>query len=232
MLREPKDYNSRLFERGIRKWFHLQRFKWVCKQLLNGNLHKPRKILDFGCFDGRLSKYLPDEVHFIGVDANWEGGLDKAKRMFKNTQNRVFLHAKQSEWKELRVDCITSLETLEHIPESELEVLIQNFRNISNTIVVTVPNEIGLVFGIKYIIKLLFYSPESYTIKEYFFQILGLSERVEREQHKGFNYNNLIAIFRNTRYELILKEGVQFPWLPHYLSPQIGLIFKIEETKN
>lgn len=232
MLKESKDYNSRLFQSGIRKWFHLQRFNWTKKQLLSGKISKPREILDFGCFDGRLATYLPDEINFTGVDANWEGGLDQAIKNFESAHNRVFVNSAQQEWKTLKVDCITSLETLEHIPEAEVGSLIQNFKQISDTLVVTVPNEVGLLFGIKFIIKWLFYSPEAYTVKEYFYQLIGLSSRVERDQHKGFNYNHLIGVFRNAGFELILKEGVQFPWLPHYLSPQIGLIFKIEERKN
>jgi len=232
MLKESKDYNSRLFQSGIRKWFHLQRFNWTRKQLLFGKIPEPASILDFGCFDGRLATYLPDEITFTGVDANWEGGLDQAIKNFESAHNRVFINSAQQEWKTLKVDCITSLETLEHIPEAEVGSLIQNFKQISDTLVVTVPNEVGLLFGIKFIIKWLFYSPEAYTVKEYFYQLIGLSSRVERDQHKGFNYNHLIGVFRNTGFELILKEGVQFPWLPHYLSPQIGLIFKIEERKN
>ena len=230
MLRESKDYNSRLFQRGIRKWFHLQRFIWTRKQLLFLIAHKPIKILDFGCFDGRLATYLPNNIDFIGVDANWEGGLDQAKKVFKNAPNRLFIHANHHEWKLLRVDCITSLETLEHIPEEELEVLIENFSRMTDTIVVTVPNEIGLLFGIKHIVKLLLYSPEHYTLKEYINQILGRSERVDRDQHKGFNYNHLINLFMKVGFKPILKEGVQFSWLPYYLSPQIGLIFKFEGT--
>ena len=232
MLRESKDYNSRLFQSGIRKWFHLQRFTWTSKQLLFGKIPKPKDILDFGCFDGRLATYLPDEINFTGVDANWEGGLDKAMEDFKTAHNRVFINSEQLEWKKLKADCITSLETLEHIPEDELEALIQNFKQISDTIVVTVPNEVGLLFGIKFVIKYCFYSPEAYTLKEYFYQLFGLSRRVERDQHKGFNYNHLIALFRNEGFELMIKEGVQFSWLPHYLSPQIGLIFQVEETKK
>ena len=226
MLRETKSYNARLFGKGIRKWFHLQRFEWASKQLLAVQGPKPLTILDFGCFDGRLATYLPEEFDFTGVDANWEGGLDEAKISFQNVRNRVFLHSENDEWSILRVDYVTSLETLEHIPEEEVHGIIKKFKNISDVVIVTVPNEIGLLFGFKYLIKWCFYSPENYSFWEYCYQILGLSHKVKRDQHKGFNHNHLIGLFQETGFELALKEGVQFNWLPYFFSPQIGLIFK------
>ena len=45
-------------------------------------------IIELGCFDGKLLDYLPNfPEKYLGLDANWEGGLELAKRKYKDKKN-------------------------------------------------------------------------------------------------------------------------------------------------
>ena len=89
--RNIADYNSRLFNTGrIRRFYHMARFDFVA------DLIKRRKInveqfLELGCFDGRLLQHIPQPDHYVGIDANVEGGLDLAKKTISMIHQRFSL---------------------------------------------------------------------------------------------------------------------------------------------
>ncbi|WP_448527188.1 class I SAM-dependent methyltransferase [Parathermosynechococcus lividus] len=225
-------YNSRLFSKGIRKRIHLARFFWLEKQAAKYAPHA-KSVLEIGCFDGRSIEYLPTPpMKYFGYDANWEGGLDIARHVFRENQNYCFRYAERPE--DLipvndQVDLCISLETLEHIAPDFIPEYIKYMHGSikpSGILIVTVPNEKGLIFLLKYLIKKYYTGDaEKYTLKEIFNAAIGNMKGVERNQHKGFDWSDMLAQLGKD-FELIQAEGIQLPWLPLWVNLQIGFIMK------
>lgn len=72
-------YNERLFGGGIGSRLHYARFHWLHQSLDRLNC-RPSSVLELGCFDAKTIHFLPVlPERYVGLDANWEGGLDLAK---------------------------------------------------------------------------------------------------------------------------------------------------------
>ena len=89
------------------------------------------------------------------------------------------------------------------------------------------PVEIGPVFLAKFIAKRTFADLESgdtetYTLAEVIAATRGQTEKVERFEHKGFDYRKLIALLREY-FSVTHIEGIPFRSLPA-LSFQVGII--------
>ena len=83
-------YNERLFSPGIRGRLHAARFEWLAKKLLRLKCEY-NTVLELGCFDGKVLDYLPNKPErYLGLDANWEGGLGIAAVKWKDQDNYVF----------------------------------------------------------------------------------------------------------------------------------------------
>jgi hypothetical protein len=119
-----------------------------------------------------------------------------------------------------------SLETLEHIPSSLLDGYIKKlYSTIDGHLFITVPNEKGLLFAIKHIAKLMMGDADKYSLREFFAAIFGKMNYVERNQHKGFDWEKLKKDLE--QYFLLIEvSGVQFPGLPLWTNAQIGMVFK------
>lgn len=219
-------YNERLFSGGIRSWFHLARFRWVQKRVAAIRL-SPLRIVELGCFDGRLVSLLEPE-RYVGFDADWEGGLTSARRIFSDRRGIDFIKCESP--RDLRFpfsdpNLFVSLETLEHIQPGDLEEYVRRLSQIGCDYgLVTVPNEKGIVFLLKYVAKLvLFGDGERYRLKEVIAATFGRMARVERREHKGFDYEELAGLL--ARYWHVDRvEGVQWPRLPTFLNLQIGFV--------
>ena len=215
-------YNNRLFESGfIRRYLHLSRFRWLAK-VTKGCVLKTDTVLDLGCFDGRSSQYIPKPLKYIGLDAGWEQPTSlftSETSDFRYCDNPAdfSIHLKH-------VDVFISLETLEHIDN---KILSEYLKVLSESDIrrgfISVPNEMGLVFITKQIVKRIFYGNEwSYTAKEFCYQFLGMVHRVERNQHKGFSYRNLHKELEELFTVKITSIHGKF-W-PLYFSSQVGFI--------
>jgi hypothetical protein len=213
-----KGYDDRLFSGGLREKIHLQRFEWLRLQTkgLSGSL------IEIGCFNARSLQYIsfvPDK--YLGLDAGWEGGLDEAQTKypqysFKKSTDPMDIDGNWS--------VSIALETLEHIPRPEiLENYIKNLSLKSKLIIATVPNEIGIIFIIKYMYKLFVYKDKGkYSFLELLNQFFGMSHLVRQDEHHGFDYRSLIKIM--DKYFFIDKiEGINNN-LPIFLNTQIGIV--------
>lgn len=52
-----------------------------------------------------------------------------------------------------------------------------------------------------------------------------MSYKVEQNDHKGFNYKNIILNIADY-FEILVVEGTQFPLLPLFFSANIGIVCK------
>lgn len=222
-------YNERLFTKGIRGELHSARFKWLVRSLLRLKCDY-QTVLELGCYDGKVIDYLPEKpVRYLGVDANWEGGLDIAEEKWGEQSNYIFRQCTMPE--EMGVsgeqyDISICMETLEHIPPQMvapyLEVLSKATKEY---IFITVPNEIGVVFILKYIAKLLFGDADNYTAREFINEALGNTDKVKRREHKGFNYNKCVAQISDY-FEIVEISGHPLKFFPVSLNFGVGIIGK------
>jgi len=87
-------YNNRLFNNPIRRKIHLARFHWLKKVT---QIYYPNylSIFEFGCHDSKSLLFLPYlPLEYLGLDADWEGGLNIAKKKFKKIDEYKFLKTK------------------------------------------------------------------------------------------------------------------------------------------
>lgn len=223
-------YNERLFKKGLRGFLHNGRFEWIKKKFELLGLTEIR-VVELGCFDGRLLKFLPNTlVSYNGYDADWEGGLSTAKslesdsvKFSKCTNTSQFLLPDQ-------FNVFISLETLEHInDENLLRAYLQKAADelADNGIaLITVPNEIGPLFALKHLYKRFIHGEKSnYSTKEFFHQVLGQTSKVQRNEHKGFSYINFNEILKDY-FEVCRVEGANTKFLPAFLNMSIGFSCK------
>lgn len=227
------NYNKRLFSKGMRRKFHIARFKWLGDMVARYKMDTS-KVIELGCFDGRSIKYLnPKPFTYAGYDANWENGLDIARANYSSNKEFVFYECNFphhfNENGELHTLAI-SLETLEHIPVEVLDDYLKKISvGLNGYFIVTVPNEKGVLFLIKYILKRFFYGGyDRYSISELINATLGRMKYVERNQHKGFDYVALRSHLKNY-FELVEEQGIPFSYLPLWMNTQVGFVLKSGE---
>ena len=122
---------------------------------------------------------------------------------------------------------VISLETLEHIPPEKLEMYLKRIYDIMAQkayFFITIPNEKGIIFLIKYITKKIVYKTvDVYSLKEIYAAVLGKMHLVKRKDHKGFDWELFVDQLR--RYFTVLEiEGVQVPGIPPSLNLTIGVV--------
>jgi hypothetical protein len=222
-------YNERLFgSNSVRKWLHIARFKWLRNKCIQ---YKPsvNLVVELGCYDGRSLEYLPEKPHkYYGFDANWEQGLDIAQNKWHSSAYSFVQCASANDMiidPGENVSLAISLETLEHIPEYLLIGYLKTFSNIlDGYLFVTVPNEKGIIFLVKYIVKGLFLKNEyQYSFKEVLAATFGKMDSVKRNDHKGFDWQKLLGDLKEY-FEVLEVQGVQFPLLPAWSNAQIGFV--------
>jgi len=221
-------YNERLFSGGLRARLHMARFLWVRRTFKRLNI-TPQRVLELGCYDGRVLDFLPARpVYYLGLDADWEGGLLLANRRWGGQADIQFRKCREASEMALDgavFDTGLSLETLEHIPPEHLNPYLKSLASsISNVFLVTIPNETGIVFAAKHVLKMLFIGKaEQYSFREFIWQTLGHTERVARREHKGFSYAKMIKTL-SVYFDIERVEGIPFSFLPPALNFGAGVI--------
>jgi 2-polyprenyl-3-methyl-5-hydroxy-6-metoxy-1,4-benzoquinol methylase len=236
-LKDGFGYNERLFSGGIRSYLHLSRFKWFKVEVTRRKCLADF-VLELGCFDGKLIDFLPIKpLRYIGFDANWEGGLDIAKTKWAAKPEYSFLKASSPEEMLLNSKDIyniaVSMETLEHVPAELVDGYLRKIaEHLDGYFFITVPNEKGIIFLIRWLIKNTFSKDkENYTFLELLNSILGNMELVDRREHKGFDYKELIKNIE-IYFDIINIAGFPFGFLPKSFCFGIGIIAKSKRSPH
>lgn len=230
---QANGYNERLFSgKTIRSRLHNSRFLWFRKTLKSTGVEK-FKAVELGCFDGRLLEYFPTApVCYEGLDADWEGGLTAAQQKFNQHPSWHFRKAVDpsalAEFADHSFNVGAALETLEHVPPHLIDGYLKELaRIIDGYFLVTVPNEKGLIFLMKWLVKrlLLNYSGQKYKFSELVAATFGQMHKVERSDHKGFDYAALARQIEQ-HFDLVRMEGMPMPYLPVSLSFTVCILAK------
>lgn len=226
-------YNQRLFSgRGLRSFYHNWRFSWL-RQRSKEYLVEDIKMIELGCFDARSLGYLPrDPVEYVGLDADWEGGLSVAKSRYVNHKNLKFIKSTSpndlAQFATGYFNAAAALETLEHITPDHIESYLGQLSRITNGYVfISVPNEKGIIFLVKRSLKLILGAKggETYTPAEFLNATMGRMSRVKRHEHKGFDHAELRR--EVSRYfDIIETVGGPFPRLPLWLNMTVAFVAK------
>ena len=220
-------YNERLFSSGIRKRLHLARFYWLRRKMIELDCPQAR-VIELGCFDGKVLEFLPKAPDtYVGYDANWEEGLAAARVKWESYPNYQFRVSTGAEEMELGSDCFDiaiAMETLEHLSEETLRPYLARLRDVTDDyLFITAPNEKGVVFFFKYLVKAAFGEVEKHSVAEFFNATLGRTDRVERGHHKGFDYDRLRKVV-SEYFDVIEVSGIPFSGLPPALNFTVGMV--------
>ena len=118
-------------------------------------------------------------------------------------------------------------ELLEHVPPDTVDGYLQQFERITTGhLLVSVPNEVGLVFLAKYLAKKAYFgSSQAYRPSEMLWATLGQMDKVERNDHKGFDYRCLIDQITK-RFHIVRIGGLPFGGMPAAMSVTVTILAK------
>ena len=181
-------------------------------------------------YDGKTINFLPHKPkRYLGLDANWEDGLEIASNLWNEFEEYEFRHCNEPEKMNLGdevFDISICLETLEHVPESIVANYLRNLSNsTSELVLISVPNEIGPVFLAKYLVKYFVGRSESYSFLEILNQTLGRVSKVSRNQHKGFSWKKFKKLVSND-FDILRIDGISPSFVGPYLSFGVGFVCK------
>lgn len=227
-----KGYNERLFSGfGLRQKYHLWRFNWLNQQTKKFLPPEDIRLVELGCFDARSIDYLPaPPSKYVGLDADWEGGLTAAQQKFSSHAELTFVKSTSPDdllqFPDGVFNAGVSMETLEHIPPELVERYLEELaRAVNGYVFITVPNEKGLVFLLKHFAKQLLgaTSSERYNVYELINATLGRMSRVEREQHKGFDHDALREQIAR-HFEIVSVSGGPVDMLPARFNLTVAIV--------
>jgi hypothetical protein len=124
-----------------------------------------------------------------------------------------------------RLDVIGAMETIEHLPPEDVDAYFQILANrLGGWLFVTVPNEKGPLFLFKWLVtSLITRDGEKYSWPEVVAATIGRTDRVKRDQHKGFDYDALVR--QMARYfDVRSVSGHPMAWLPPNLCFSVGIV--------
>lgn len=227
-----RDYNARLFETPVRRRLHLARFFWLERRLAVLP-EPPRRVLELGCFDCRsLDCFRVPPERYVGVDANWEGGLDRARQRFSGDPRVRLVEATRAADVDLTgeaFDLFISFETLQYLHPPELQAWFDLLgRHLRGTLLVVVPNYVGPVFLGRFVGKRLPGSRwRDCTPAEVLAITVGATGRVKNPPDapipRVFDWRDLLRRMRE-RFDVIRVDPLPFGGLPLSLSFQIGIV--------
>jgi len=220
----------------MRSLYHMSRYRWLANEVRKTGIGSPR-IIELGCFDAKTISFL--HVHpsyYLGLDANWEGGLDQGKRLWASDPTVELRECRSPDDIPDRgtFDIGICMETLEHMSYEMAEAYIGKLSTIiSGKLLIAAPHEYGPVFLAKHAIKSLmgWRDAQSYSPREYLLLSLGLTSRVPHCDHKGYD-DRRTAETAAKFFALEKFAGIFPPFLPRSLCLSSGIVAKASTGCN
>jgi len=116
------------------------------------------------------------------------------------------------------------METLEHLSDELLDGYVDRLAGVTDRFTfITCPNEIGPICLVKQTIKRLVLEGSTFSWPDIWHATLGRTQRIIREDHRGFNYQSLLARLRAS-FRVIAVHGIPFAYLPPILNVTVGIV--------
>lgn len=227
--RAKPGYQERLYGGGLRGYVHNSRFRWV-RDVCRSRGQDLSRVFELGCFDGRLLDFLPGEPdYYLGADAGWDGGLVQAQSRFRGVEGRDFVQATDASVLASvpsgTFSAAFALETLEHIPDAQVDAYLAEIaRTLNGTFYITVPNEKGIIFLMKYLMKAAYYGDNyEYSARDVVNATLCRMSAIERFEHKGFDY---MAFARkiDAYFNVESLHAIPLKFMPPFLAVTVGIV--------
>lgn len=213
----------------------MARFFWISRILEESN-YLYDSVIELGCGDGKVLDFLPKKPEsYYGFDANSHGGLAIVEEKWKNDPNIKFIFCNRPE--NIKTDgkyfdIAICMETLEHVRDDMVAPYLETLSKLSKTILLTVPNEKGIVFFFKYVFtKIAYENKRNYTFYEFLNTTLKRVHKVEHNGHKGFDYELVIEAMSNY-FDIIEIVGIPLKLLPVNLNVYVGIVGRSRNFRN
>lgn len=236
-MASSRDYNARLFGVPVRREVHLARFRWL-EQQLAALPEPPRRALELGCFDCRsLAHFAVPPERYVGVDANWEGGLDRARSRFADDPRIRLIEAARAAEVDLadeRFDLFLSLETLQFLHPPELEAWLDLLgRHLRGTLLIVVPNYVGIVFLLRFLGKRLMGQrwrdcTPAEVLSITFGRTADVANPPDAPIPRAFDWRDLVRRLKR-RFAIERIDSLPVASLPPQLAFQIGIVARTRE---
>ena len=153
------DYNEHLFKsNSLRRFLHLARYRWVLRMIEKYKI-KTNNVLEIGCYDAKILEFLKNKPsRYTGYDANWGEGIKVAKEKYSENKEFSFIEAdnpsKINFTEDESFDLALCMETLEHVDDTLVCPYLELIsKKLSGYLLITCPNEKGLFFLLKRLLK-------------------------------------------------------------------------------
>lgn len=229
---EQTAYEARLNHSRLTRFLHGVRYKnllGVVAALSDLRGGKPIRILDIGCGSAPAFGLLDPlfAIDYVGVEMR-QKHCAVARQRFGNRPNFRAVRNIIGNCLPLIDDCdlVIALETLEHIPEDEVAVLIEHIgRAEIDGFYCTVPNEVGPAIAIKNLGSALigYQRHREYSWRDTFHSATYRLDKVAPHGtgHKGFDWRALQRMIA-AHLDIQAVHRSPYGWVPRAVSPSIG----------
>ncbi len=198
-------YNSSSF---IQRWVHIKRFSDAIRLL---DICETDRLLDYGCGDGWLLKRIREKCNNIEL-LGFEPVEDLFTQAINNADGTNIKVVKDIIGVSGSFTKISCLETCEHLPQPELDKLLENIKRLLSpigSVLISVPIETGLPALIKNGYRILKKEKKhNLSLNRFFRTLIGLPvERIIGELEPGIRYYYSHVGFNHSVFERKLTEN-------------------------
>ncbi len=230
--KDARWYEERLNHSPVTRFLHSVRYRnllGVVEALSGFRGGKPIRILDIGSGTAHAFALLDPRfaIDYIGVEKRGKfcslaeerhGGRPNFRVVRDLIGNRLDLIGE--------VDLVVALETLEHIPEDQVAVLVEHIgRAEIEGFYCTVPNEIGPAIAIKNLGSAMigYQRHREYSWLDTFHAATYRLDKVAPHGtgHKGFDWRALQGVIA-AHLDIQATHRSPYGWVPRAVSPSIG----------
>jgi hypothetical protein len=196
MNRDPSTYNERLFSGGLISRVHFSRYFWLSSRIKKLKIPVDR-VFELGCYDAKSMNFLPSiPIRYVGYDANWGGGLDMARKNWKEKKTFSFIESTSPDDinTDEKFDIAICMEVCDYFPQPVLEQYFQKLAAVTERyLFVSVSNQTGLMFLVRHLINR---DIHKYPVSEIINTTLCRMDNVVHQPftRRGFNFRS----FANT----------------------------------
>lgn len=225
-------YNERLFGAGLRGRLHFARFHALTRAIREYAIDA-RRVIELGCYDGKTIRFFTElPQRYVGLDADWEGGLHLARATWCGQPAFEFRHCERPTDipQEETFGLAICMETLEHVPSADVDLYLEGLARVTRGhVFISVPNEKGPVFFVKHLLKRFVVGhAENYTFMEFVNASMGRMSGVRRREHKGFDYATIVAAV-GRHFDVVAVRGIPF-YLPPLFAFGVMIVARSRES--